>query len=1001
MGGVATLLLAVDKKRRRRETVVRLLAGLIAAISGLTLFEHLSGQNLWIDTALFNQPWGQNAAAAPMRMGPPAASSFLILAAALNWATRRTSSRRFASALAILICSIVSLSLTGYWFGADELYGVARFTGIAWQTSVMLTAISIALMAALSECGITKALMSDDAGGQVLRRLIVPVIMLPLVLGWLRVYGQEIGLYDTAFGTALRSLAEVVLFFLLLWWTGSSISRHAAVAKQAEEAAREARSRLESTLVAGEIGTWEFDIVNNIVRADRNLDEMFGIAGPGTLARPLEVYLNALHSDDRASVEAALGRAIEAGEKIELEIRVMRPDGKVRWLAARGRVEHDEAGRAVRLPGVAVDITERMAARERERALSIEAATANAKFRAFFDQGPLFAGIMALDGTLLEANRLSLEACGYRREQVIGKLFWECPWWSGSEKLRETIKAATARAAAGEQYRAELPYFVANGSERMVDFEVLPIKDEKGRVLFLAPTGSDITERKLAEEDRNKFVALAENTTDFIGMCDLEGKAFYVNKSGLKLVGLDSLTEAQRTPVREFFFPEDVSRIVDEFFPKILRDGNGEIEVRFRHFKTGRALWMLYKVITLRGEDGTPVGFATVSRDITQRRELEDNLRQLASDLSEGSRRKDEFLAMLAHELRNPLAPIRNSLMLMKLSEGNGETVVQARSVIERQLIQMVRLVDDLLDVSRITRGKIELRCERVELESILQQAIETSRPSIESANQELAVMVPAEPLHLMGDAVRLVQVFSNLLNNSCKYSESGGRITLSAERQGDGAVITVRDTGIGIPPEMLPQVFDMFTQADRSLDRAEGGLGIGLALARRIVEMHDGSISATSEGTGQGSTFVVRLPLDIGWQGPLAEADEHETKLVTARRILVVDDNEDSAASLAMLLKLAGNETEVAHDGLAAIDAAEKFRPDAVLLDIGLPKLNGYEVAREIRQQPWGATMKLIALTGWGQDEDRRKSREAGFNGHLVKPADFGALTKMLDEGR
>jgi PAS domain S-box-containing protein len=509
----------------------------------------------------------------------------------------------------------------------------------------------------------------------------------------------------------------------------------------------------------------------------------------------------------------------------------------------------------------------------------------------------------------------------------------------------------------------------------------------------------DVTAKRQAENERQKFVTLAENVTDFIGMYDLAGMPFYVNQGGLKMVGLGGIEQALRTPVREFFFPEDQPKIIDEFFPSVIEKGHGEIEVRFRHFKTGEAMWMLYKVVSLIDSQGNRVGLATVSRDVTQRRRMEDNLRQLASDLSEANRRKDEFLATLAHELRNPLASIRNGLLLMKLAEGDSETIEGARAVLDRQLAQMVRLVDDLLDVSRITRGKIDLRRERIDLASIIRQAVETSRPAIESAKQKLTVALAPEPVFLDGDPVRLVQVFSNLLNNSCKYSEPEGCISVAAERQGNDVLVSVRDMGIGILPEMLPKIFDMFMQIDRSIERSEGGLGIGLTLVKRFVELHNGSVSASSEGPGRGCEFVVRLPVATKDPTPSPELACGEPQLTTGRRILVVDDNRDAASSLAMLLKIAGNETQTAHDGLDALKAAVAFRPDVVLLDIGLPGLNGYEVARKIRAQPWGNTLVLVALTGWGQDEDRRKSREAGFNGHMVKPVDHAALAKLLTD--
>jgi PAS domain S-box-containing protein len=372
---------------------------------------------------------------------------------------------------------------------------------------------------------------------------------------------------------------------------------------------------------------------------------------------------------------------------------------------------------------------------------------------------------------------------------------------------------------------------------------------------------------------------------------------------------------------------------------------------------------------------------------------------RLYDGLREADRRKDEFLATLAHELRNPLAPISNALQIMRLAGTSGPIMEQARTMMERQLTQMVRLVDDLLDVSRITRGKLELRKERVELAAVVASAVETSRPLIEASGHELTVTLPPEPIPLDADLTRLAQVFSNLLNNAAKYTEPGGHIWLTAERHGGEVVAKVRETGLGIPADMLPKVFEMFTQVDRSLARSQGGLGIGLTLVKRLVEMHGGSVEARSDGLGKGSEFTVRLPVAVAAapHQPRPPKVEGKKTAASARWVLVVDDNKDSADSLSMMVKIKGMEVRTAYDGLEAVQMAAAFNPDLVLLDIGMPKLNGYEAARRIREQPWSKDMVLVAVTGWGQEEDRRRSQEAGFNAHMVKPVDPVALERLL----
>jgi PAS domain S-box-containing protein len=536
-----------------------------------------------------------------------------------------------------------------------------------------------------------------------------------------------------------------------------------------------------------------------------------------------------------------------------------------------------------------------------------------------------------------------------------------------------------------------------NGEHIDVSLTISPIKDALGHVVGASKIVRDITESKRAESERQMFVTLVESSTDFIGMCDLEAIPFFVNKSGLELVGLDSIEQARQKSVEEFFFPEDRAKIMTEFFPQVLEQGHGEIEIRFRHFKTGEALWMAYKLLKLTDIDNQPVAFATVSQDVTERKQLADDLQRLAADLSETDRRKNEFLATLAHELRNPLAPMSNMLEVLKRSDGDSKVLKQAMGTFERQLSQMVRLVDDLLDLNRITHDRLDLRKSEVELSSIIRQAVEVARPLLDAAGQRFNVDLPQEPIYLNADGARLAQVFGNLLNNSSKYTKPGGTISISAQRDGSEVVVQVKDNGAGIPTEKLHTIFDMFEQVHRTSEQSQGGLGIGLTLVKRLTEMHGGSVEAKSAGENQGSEFIVRLPI-LTERSPSSDPAAEVNRLTpTQRRIVIVDDNHDSAESLAMLLQINGTETFMAHDGVEALAQIEKYRPDVVLLDIGLPKLSGHEVCRRVREEPWGKDMVIIALTGWGQEDDRRKSEEAGFNGHLVKPVDYDKLLELL----
>ena len=428
---------------------------------------------------------------------------------------------------------------------------------------------------------------------------------------------------------------------------------------------------------------------------------------------------------------------------------------------------------------------------------------------------------------------------------------------------------------------------------------------------------------------------------------------------------------------------------------------------RVDHFETvrvrrdGTTVDVSLTISPIRDDEGLIVGASKIARDITDRKLAEQRIYSLLTELREADHLKDEFLAMLGHELRNPMAPISNMLEILKRAGGNESLVQEARGTMERQLAQLARLVDDLVDVSRITRGKLEMRQERLDLVSSVHHAVEACRPLAERSRVRLDITVPEQPVFVDADPVRLIQVFGNLLNNACKFSPEGGRVSLEVRREGEEVSIAVRDEGVGIPPEKLARVFDMFVQLDRTLERTGGGLGIGLTLVRRIVRMLGGTVTAHSEGPGRGSEFVVRLPAVTERRSERRPILTPEPSVVPVRTILVVDDNADAAFSLAALLRITGNEAHVAHDGVTAVEAAERYRPDVVLLDIGLPRLNGYEACRRIRERPWGGNVVIVAMTGWGQESDRLKSREAGFDHHMVKPVDYAQLMQAIVHGR
>jgi PAS domain S-box-containing protein len=770
------------------------------------------------------------------------------------------------------------------------------------------------------------------------------------------------------------------------------ISSLTAARRRTAALLRAEREYLQVTLASIGDAVITTDIDGCITYINGIAESLTGWSHNEALGQPLETVFRIVNEVTRQPVENPAMRALRQGIVVGLANHtvLIKKDGSESPIDDSAAPIRDEQGHVSGCVLIFRDVSaQRLVEREKAKQLH------TAQLLASIVQSSNDAIIgKSLEGIIQSWNAAAERLFGFTAEEAVGQpisLVIPPDRLAEEERIIDDLKAGRRI----EHYETER--MRSDGQRIAVSLTISPIKDESGKVIGASKIVRDITDRQRSERDRRNFVTLVENSTDFIGMCDMDGIPFFVNRAGLEMVGLDSIEEARRTPLPEFFFPEDQPLIINQFLPVVLKNGHGEIEVRFRNFKTGAARWMVYKVLTLTNAANEPIGYATVSQDVTDRRRLEDDLRRLAADLSETDRRKNEFLATLAHELRNPLAPMSNMLEVVKRGNGDGETLRQAHSTIERQLAQMVRLVDDLLDLNRITHDRLELRRSEVELSSVIQQAVEVARPLIDAAGHHLAIELPTEPSYLNADRARLAQVFGNLLNNSCKYTRPNGNIWLTAKSTGDEVVVTVKDDGAGIPSDKLSSIFDMFMQVDRTAEWSQGGLGIGLTLVKRLAEMHGGSIEARSDGEGRGSEFIVRLPILQQPSQLMSPATDSQAESLPQRRILIVDDNKDSADSLALLLEITGNQTYMAHDGLEAVEAIEKHRPEVVLLDIGLPKLDGHEVCRRVREQPWGKDIVVIALTGWGQEDDRRKSEEAGFNGHLVKPVDYDKLLKLL----
>ncbi len=488
------------------------------------------------------------------------------------------------------------------------------------------------------------------------------------------------------------------------------------------------------------------------------------------------------------------------------------------------------------------------------------------------------------------------------------------------------------------------------------------------------------------EQSESELRDLFENATVGVHWIGADGVILRANQTELDMLGY-TCDEYVGHHLEEFHVDGEQIRDI------IARLARGqripEYEAKLRH-KNGYTRQVLIGSNAL-WQDGRFVHARSFTRDVTEQKRAEEALK-------EADRRKDDFLAVLAHELRNPLAPIRNALHILRLTAPKDETAMRVGDMMERQVNHMVRLVDDLMEVSRITRGKIELRKEAVDVATIIRSAVEASQPLIDAAGHRLHQVVPDEAVTLEGDPVRLTQVVSNLLNNAAKYTDHGGDIWLTVRDEVHAVSISVRDSGTGIPREMLPRVFELFTQVDRNAGRAQGGLGIGLTLVKSLVQMHGGSVRAYSAGAGQGSEFVIRLPVAPHLRAQVhAEANGNQANALAPQRVLVVDDNHDAADSLGTLLRLLGSEVEVVYNGPDALAAVTTWQPAVVLLDIGMPGMDGYEVVRRMREEPACRNITVIALTGWGQEADRKRSKSAGFDHHLIKPADLHTLEDLL----
>ncbi len=800
-----------------------------------------------------------------------------------------------------------------------------------------------------------------------------------------------------------------------------------------DQAVTDARTRLEATLGAAEIGTWSWEIGPNRVTADRIVARLFNVSAAEAEGGPLEAFTHHIHEEDLPRVQALIAEVMHGTERrYDTEYRVRQPDGGMRWVVSRGWVELGAAGRPAVFSGVLIDITER-----RRAAAALR--DSDERLRMAIEQTGL--GTFDYD---VPANQLTWsDGCRgmfgvpagapVSYEDTFRRALHPDDRVSTQAALDEAIRPG-GRGYYDVEYRVR----PLDGSpERWIAARGKTTCDEAGQPQRFIGTVLDITGRKRAETaaqrrtDQLQTLAAisarlnaAHDVASVLGIVTEEARALigaqqavtsvapaqepgspvtvvsHVDKGRAEAVAAPpstlaaGLAEDPQNPVR-------VTRAEAERQPE-LRGAGGRLAAPLVGRNT-RRLGTIQLLDKLSSDDFTGDDEALLSQ-LAQIATVAIENARLYEELRRNNQRKDEFLAMLAHELRNPLAAIRNAVALGS-DPSDASEIEWAMEVINRQMRHLSRLIDDLMDMSRVTQGKVQLRKEFLDAAAVLHAAVESVRPLMEERGHELTVALRPGTLQTEADPTRLEQIVVNLLSNAAKYTEKGGEISLRARKEDDEIVIRVRDNGAGIPPEKLPQMFELFAQGDRTLARSEGGLGIGLTLVRSLAEMHGGRAEAYSEGIGRGSEFVVRLPASalaappdapVAATRPTAKTSSAPVS-ITARRVLVVDDNVDSARGTSLILQRNGHDVRLAYDGPAAVAAAQEHRPEFVLLDIGLPGMDGYEVARRLRQDENLRGLKLIAVSGYGQESDRRRSQEAGFDEHLVKPVDPGVLLGFL----
>jgi PAS domain S-box-containing protein len=964
LAGVALFLVEPTAPSHARRTAGSILGALVLVVGALTLLEHVFRWNLGIDQLIASEAPGAVATASPNRVGLPGCASLALVGAGLILAARR---RPLAAYFGLATCVVVVVPAIGFLYGLSPLYA-ERTTGIAWPTVVALLALGLGLVLCVRDRSPFAILWRDDPGGELVRRLLVPSILIPLALGYVRVQGERYGLYRGPTGTALYSVTLTLLFSTLLWLTARRLSEFAMLRRHAVGQLAAEKDRLAVTLRSIGDAVIATDESGRVTVMNVVAEALTGWKAEEALGLPLHEVFHIVNEETRQPVESPVDRVLREGVVVGLanHTALVARDLSERPIADSGAPIRSSDGHVA---GVVLVFRDQTA--ERRATEELGRARARAEWLASFPaRNPVPIAEIDVEGRVRYTNAAAERLLPEMRATGTDHP-WLAGWGDVVRIFREGAASHERTVAVGESSYHQMMYFVPETQ-------------------CIRIYGIDATERARAEaalrDSERRLRALADSMPQLAWTARPDGYITWYNRRWYEYTGTTP-EQMEGWGWQAVHDPATLPEVLRRWKESIASGAPFEMDFPLRR-ADGELRRFLTRGFPLKDEHGEVIQWFGTNTDVTELVEARDALRQAA-------RRKDEFLGMLSHELRNPLAPIRNAVFILERAGAAGEHAARARDVIKRQTEHLARIVDDLLDVTRIEHGKIQLDLSRVDLGELASQAADDFRHVMSERHVDFRTVLPDAEIWVDADATRITQLLGNLLHNAVKFTRAGDVVTLSLRAKGAHAELSVTDTGVGIDPALLAHVFEPFVQGDRTLARTEGGLGLGLAVVKAVAELHGGAVRAESVGSGRGATFEVRVPL-AARPATHRAAPPRAGSTDRSRRVLVVDDNRDAADSMAAILTMLGHDAEVAYDGPDAIDKVRADTFDAVLCDIGLPGMTGYEVARTLRATRRDG-LKLIAVSGYAQPEDVQRAIEAGFDGHIAKPCSPSDVERLL----